>query len=153
MTNESINVDIKPVLTREQEEYDKALKSFKIVTARLRLSQEGINTYNISQQKLYVIIKSLDEIDSIQREFNVGMQAIQQEADNKMRELQAGVNKKFADAQNRYRELMNSIKVETIKDKKIDNIGNIDGVDISGEKEKEIQKMLADELAKSQKST
>jgi len=170
-----MNIGIEPVLTKEQIEYNDALRNLKYVTARLRLSQEGINTDNISQQKLETVIKLFDEMDSIQRDFNVEMQTIQQEVDNKTREFQANANKKFGDAQNRYKELINSMKSETEK-KKItyedagvsrDKIAQAEDafakslgieikdkkeIDISEEKAKEIQKMLADELAKSQKS-
>lgn len=175
MSKEVISVGVEQIPTKEQIEYNDALKNFKYVTVRLRLSQEGINTDNISKQKLENVIKLFDEMDLIQRDFNVDVQTIQQEAENKMKELQTNANKKYEDAQNRYKELIDSIKKETEKKKTVykdagaspdkitkaedafaKSLGIViddkkeDNIDISEEKAKEIQKMLADELAKSQ---
>ena len=144
---ETANIKVQPVLTKEQVEYEKALKNLRYMTAKLKISQEGVNIENVPDDELEIVTKLFDEMDMIQRDFNIEAQKIQMEVNNKMRELQEGANKKLADAQARYRGLINSMKDETIGDKIEDYTKDYS---MSKEREDEIKKSLAEELAKSQ---
>jgi phage-related tail protein len=146
MSIKDANVNIQPVLTKEQKAYDEAIKNMKYITAELKLSQEGIDTEIVPYDTMKTIVSIFDEMDAVQREFNVEMQKFQLEANNKAKLLQEDANKKFANVQNRYREIMDSmknIKKGTVSNNEYDT-GN---VTISKEREEEIKKELADALA------
>ena len=149
MSIEDANISIKPVLTKEQVDYEEALKNMKYTTAKLRISQEGINTSDISPKMLDDIVKLFDEMDTIQRDFNVEAQKIQQDTNNKMRILQEGANKKFADTQHMYRELINPMKVGITVDKKEDGTEETNII-LTKEREEEIKKEFAAMLTKAQ---
>ena len=149
MSIEDANISIKPVLTKEQVDYEEALKNMKYTTAKLRISQEGINTSDISPKILDDVTELFDEMDTIQRDFNVEAQKIQQDTNNKMRILQEGANKKFVDAQNMYRELINPMKTGTTIDKKEDGTEETN-IFLTKEREEEIKKEFAALLAESQ---
>ena len=149
MSIEDAHMNIKPILTKEQIAYEEALKDLKHVTAILKISQEGIDTGNISKDKLDIAIKLFDEMDTLQRDFNIEAQKVQQDANNKMRLLQEDGNKKFGDVQKRYRELISSIKGNVTKDGREDDIESANIV-MSKEREEEIKNALAEELARSQ---
>jgi len=147
MSIETANINIQPVLTKEQIAYDEAIKNMRQVTVRLKISQEGIDLQKISEYELDNAMKLFDEMEIIQRDFNVEAQKAQQEINNKMRSLQEGANKKFADAQNRYRELIKSMKGEKTTDLDYNEIEAKDMV-ISKERGEEITRELAEMLAK-----
>lgn len=150
MVAESAKVNIQPVLTKEQIAYDEALKNLRLVTARLKISQEGVDMENVSDEKLTIASKLFDEMDTIQRDFNIEAQKIQQDINSRMKTLQEDANKKFGEVQNRYRELIDSMK-------SIDTVGQEEcsahtcGINMSKEKEEELKKMLAEELARAQR--
>lgn len=147
MSIKDANINIQPVLTKEQVAYDDAVKNLRHISARLKISQEGINTQDISPEKLEAAIELFDQMEMIQRDFNIEAQKLQQDTNNKMRILQEGANKKFGDVQNRYRELINSMKSVAKYGAEYD-IENVN-ITISKEREEEIKKELADALAKS----
>jgi hypothetical protein len=149
MVLQNANIKIQPVLTKEQVAYEEALKSMRSATARLKISQEGINIDNISQEKLETATKLFDEMDMIQREFNVESQKIQQDVNGRMMILQDGANKKFGDVQKRYRELIGSMKGIIDVDQGECSAQSC-GINMSKEKEHSIEKMLAEELANAQ---
>lgn len=149
MSIEDANISIKPVLTKEQVDYEEALKNMKYTTAKLRISQEGINTSDISPKILDDVTELFDEMDTIQRDFNVEAQKIQQDTNNKMRILQEGANKKFADTQHMYRELINPMKVGITVDKKEDGTEETNII-LTKEREEEIKKEFAAMLTKAQ---
>lgn len=149
MVIQNANIKIQPVLTKEQVAYEEALKNMRSATARLKISQEGVNIDDISHEKLEIATKLFDEMDIVQRDFNIESQKIQQEINNRMMKLQEDANKKFGDVQKRYRELIGSMK----------GIGNVDqqecsaqscDINMSKEKEHSIEQMLAEELARAQ---
>lgn len=149
MVVQDANINIQPVLTKEQVAYDEALKNMRRITARLKISQEGVNVDDISQEKLEAATKLFDEMDTVQRDFNIEAQKIQQDVNNRMRVLQEDANKKFGEVQNRYKQLINSMK----------GMENVDGgpcstqecmAPMSKEKEESLKKMLAEELARAQ---
>jgi hypothetical protein len=149
MVLQNANIKIQPVLTKEQVAYEEAIKSVRLATARLKISQEGINMDDVSQEKLEIATGLFDEMDIIQRDFNIDAQKIQQDANNRMKTLQDGANKKFGDVQNRYRELINSMKgIDSIDQGECPT--RICDINMSKEKEKELQAMLAEELARAQ---
>jgi hypothetical protein len=149
MVLKNANINVQPVLTKEQEDYEEALKNMRYVTARLKISQEGINTNDISQENLESATKVFEEMDVIQRDFNIEAQKIQQDVNNRMRILQEGANKKFGEVQNRYRTLINSMKgIDTVDQGECSEqacMGNM-----SKEREEAVRKELAEELARSQ---
>ena len=147
MTVQSANINIQPVLTKEQIAYDDAVKNMKQITARLKISQEGIDTNDISPDILETVVTLFDQMDMLQRDFNNDAQKLQQDINNKMTKLQEDANKKFADVQNRYRELINSMKSVTKDGEKYDT-KNVNIV-ITKEREEEIKKELANEIARS----
>lgn len=147
MSIENAHINITPVLTKEQIAYEKALKDLKYVTAILKISQEGIDTNNISQEKLDIATKLFDEMDTLQRDFNIEAQKVQQDVNNKMKLLQEDGNKKFGDVQKRYRELIDSMKNNTMDGEKED-IGKNANIVMSKEREEELKNYLAEELAR-----
>ena len=147
MSIKDANINIQPVLTKQQIAYDEAIKNMKYITAKLKLSQEGIDTDLVSHDSMQAIVSIFDEMETVQREFNVEMQKFQIDANNKAKLLQEDANKKFANVQNRYREIiesMKNMKKGTVSNNEYDT-GN---VTISKEREEEIKKELADALAK-----
>lgn len=150
MAIKDANINIQPVLTKEQVAYDDAVKNLRYISARLKISQEGINMQDISPEQLETAISLFDQMEMIQRDFNIEAQKLQQDANNKMRILQEGANKKFGDVQNRYMELINSMK-SVAKDGAEYDIENAN-ITISKEREEEIKKELADALAKSKET-
>lgn len=147
MSIKDANISIQPVLTKEQIAYDDAVKNMKQITARLKISQEGIDTNDISPDILESVITLFDQMDMLQRDFNIEAQKLQQDINNKMTKLQEDANKKYADVQNRYRELINSMKSVTKDGEKYD-VKNANIV-ITKEREEEIKKELANEIARS----
>ena len=89
-------------------------------------------------------------METLQRDFNIEAQKVQQDTNNKMRLLQEDGNKKFGDVQKRYRELINSMKDGTIDSEKEDGIKNANVI-ISKEREEELKNYLAEELARAQR--
>lgn len=148
MVVENANIRIQPVLTKEQVAYEEALKNMRRVTARLKISQEGINMEDVSQEKLDIATNLFDEMDAIQRDFNIESQKIQQDINNRMRKVQEDANKKFGDVQNRYRELISSMNGTDTGDKGECSSEACD-INMSKEKEDSLRKMLAEELANS----
>lgn len=149
MSIEDAHINIKPILTKEQVAYEEALKDMKHVTAILKISQEGIDTGNIPNDKLDAAIKLFDEMETLQRDFNIEAQKVQQDANNKMRLIQEDGNKKFGDVQKRYRDLINSMKNDTVDGGKED-IGENANIVMSKEREEDLKNFLAEELARSQ---
>lgn len=148
MSVDNANIKIQQVLTKEQIAYDEAIKNMKYITAELRLSQEGIDIITIPYDKLETIVSLFDEMDAVQREFNVEMQKFQLDTNNKAKILQEEANKKFGDVQNRYRELVESMKKCTVSTV-INDEYNVQNVTLSKEREEQIKKELADALARS----
>ncbi len=149
MVVQNVNIKIRPVLTKEQVAYEEALKSMRDATARLKISQQGIIIDNISHEKLEIATELFEEMDMIQREFNVESQKIQHDVNSRMMILQDGANKKFGDVQKRYRELISSMKGISNVDQGECSAQSCD-VNMSKEKEESLKKMLAEELANAQ---
>lgn len=149
MSIKDANINIQPILTKEQIAYDEALKNIRYITARLKISQEGINVQDVSPDKLEIIITLFDQMEMIQRNFNIELQKLQQDANNNIMKLQEDSNKKLADIQNRYRELINFMKGVAKEGEEFLTTN----ITMSKEREEEIKKELADALAKSKEET
>ncbi len=145
MTIKDANINIQPMLTKEQIAYEDAMKNVKYATARLKISQEGLKSDNLSQNQLDDVIKLFDEMDTIHRDFNIEAQKLQQDSNTKIKTLQEDANKKLTDIQGKYRVLIEIMKTGAKGDY---NIKDID-ITMSKEREEEIKKELADALAKS----
>lgn len=151
MVTEATKIDVKPVLiTKEQIDYDEAIKNMKYVSAKLRISQEGIDTKNVSQEELETVTKLFDEMEMIQRNFNILAQKIQQDFNNKMREFQEDTSRRLTHVNGRYRGLITSMKSDTTERKTEDCTQNNTQGEMSKEKEDEIKRSLAEELKRSQ---
>ena len=149
MVVKGANINIQQILTKEQQAYDEALKNMRYVTAKLKISEEGVNMDDLSQEKLDMATKLFDEMDIIQRDFNIDAQKIQQDFNNTMRMLQESANKKFGDVQNRYRKLIESMKGKETVDTGECSAQACD-INMSKEREEAVIKSLMEELEKAQ---
>ncbi len=138
MVLKDANINIQPVLTKEQMAYEEAMKNMKLVTAKLKISQEGIDVDKLLRDQLEDVVMLFDETDSVQRSFNIEAQKLQQDANNKIRILQEDTNKKLGDIQNRYRILIEIMKTGAIYDCDIKGVS----MNMSKEREDEIRKEL-----------
>lgn len=145
MVVQDININIQPVLTKEQVAYEEALKNVKYAAARLKISRDGVDIDNVSQERLEAVIKLIGEIDDINMNFNIEAQKIQQDANDRMKTLQEDANKKFLDTQNKYRELIGSMNRVDITNQE-GCFPQTCGTNMSKEKEEELRRMLAQEL-------
>lgn len=100
--------------TKEQLEYEELTKKMRIITAKLRIAQEGIDISSISQQNLDKIIRTFDDMDKIQRETQQKTSNIQQKANADIQKINQETGKKFSDVQNRYQDLINSLKIDQL---------------------------------------
>ncbi len=145
MVLQNPNINVEPVLTKEQIAHSEAIKNLKLATARLKISQEGVDIDNLPQNHFEEIVKLFDESDAIQRNFNAEAQKLQQDVNSKMQALQEDSNKKLAEIQNRYRILIDIMKSGTKGEYDIKNAN----ITMSKEREEEIRKELKDTLTKS----
>lgn len=150
MVVKDANINIQPVLTKEQMTYNEALKNVRRAAAALQISEEGVDMSNVSNEQLETAIKLIGEMDAINMGFNAEVQKIQQDASSRIRTFQDSANKKFGDVSGRYKELINSMS----------KVGNTDqgkyseqtlSTNMSKEKEEELKMMLAQELANARK--
>lgn len=145
------DVKVQQLLTREQKDYEEAIKNMKYMAAKVKMAQEGVNVQELSPEMLDSVVKILDEIDIINRDFNIEVQNIQQESNNKIRVLQEDANKKFREAQQKYKELIVSIMGGAHTTNNGIQEGRREDTVMTKEREEELRKLLADELKKSQK--
>lgn len=103
-------MDKQKAITKEQLEYEELTKKMRIITAKLRITQEGIDISSISQQNLDKIIRTFDDMDKIQRETQQKTSNIQQKANADIQKINQETGKKFSEVQNRYQDLINSLK-------------------------------------------
>lgn len=143
---EHIKINIQQIVTKEQKAYEEAVKNMRYTDAKFKISQEGIDTDDLSREQLDKIVELFDQLSIIQRDFNVEIGKIQQEANNKMLTIQNESNKNFADVQTKYREIIDSIKKGTVS-----NTPDIANVTLSKEREEQIKQELADTLKKATK--
>ena len=104
-------MDKQKAITKEQLEYEELTKKMRIVTAKLRIAQEGIDISSISQQNLDKIIRTFDDMDKIQRETQQKTSNVQQKANADIQKINQETGKKFSEVQNRYQDLINSLKI------------------------------------------
>jgi hypothetical protein len=98
--------------TPEQIELEDISKKMRQIQAKIRLAQEGINTTNISQQKLDGIVRIFDDMEQINRNVQQKKSKIQQDANISMQMLDQEANKKFSDIHQKYQEKIKSLKEE-----------------------------------------
>lgn len=147
MSVKDANINIQPVLTKQQIAYDEAIKNMRYVTAELKLSQEGIDTDLVPYDTLKVVVSIFDEIEAAQIEFNVEMQKLQIEANKKAQSIQENTNKKRADLLKRYKEILDSMK--NMKKGVVSNSEfETESVTLSKEREEQIKQELAETLAR-----
>lgn len=93
----------RPEKTKEQVEYEEATRNIKVLTTRLRLSQQGVDTSSMSRQELDRIMALYDKMDAmaadvrnktseIQRESNVEIQRINQKANEKYSQVSKDID-------------------------------------------------------------
>lgn len=122
---------IKDNIIREQEEYERSIKNVRIAVAKLRLSQGGIDTENISPQKLDNVVRIFNEIEDLQKDTQRKIADIQKDANAKISQAQQDANVRFGELNTRYQELFSSMK-------KIDNENIIIGKDVKPEPVQEL---------------
>lgn len=96
--------------TPEQTEYEELTKRMRIVTAKMRAAQEGVDVSTISQQKLDMVLRAFDDMDKIQRENQQKTSTIQQSANAEIQKINQETGKKFSDVQKKYQDLIKSLK-------------------------------------------
>lgn len=101
---------IKTTPTPEQLEYDELTKKMRIATAKLRISQEGVDVSSISQQNMDKIMRIFDDMEHIQRDVQQKTSKIQQDANIQTQKVNQEAGKKFGDIQKRYQDLIKSLK-------------------------------------------
>lgn len=98
MQNQKRELKVNQEKTKEQIEYEETAKSMKILTVKLRLSQQGVDTSSISRQELDKVARLYDEMDiisgdsrkmisEIQRDSNVEIQKINQKMNDKLTKI------------------------------------------------------------------
>lgn len=112
--------------TKEQMEYEDAMKNFRVATAKARLHSAGVNSSKISQQVIDKVMRISDDMDHIQQEAQQNTSKIQQDAQVATQKVNQDTNKKFGDMQKKYQDLINSLK----EDKKEDNKGDVSQIDV-----------------------
>lgn len=106
----------KTVPIPEQIEYEELTKKLRIITAKLRIFQEGVDLSSISQQKLDMIIRTFEDMDQVQRDTQQKTSMIQQNANIDIQKANQEAGKKFSDVQKRYQDLIKSLKEKDMKD-------------------------------------
>lgn len=130
--------------TREQIEYDEATKNVKVLTARLRLSQQGIDTSSISRQELDRIIALYDKMDVIAADTRNKTSEIQRDSNTDIQRVNQKANEKYSQASKEIDILINKMKkAEKVTDEKTEPETGIETIkeeikpNISPEKMKE----------------
>lgn len=100
----------RPMPTPEQLEYDELTRKMRLTTAKLRITQEGVDISSISQQNMDKIMRIFDDMEHIQRDNQQKTSKIQQDANIQTQKLNQETGKKFGDVQKKYQDLMKSLK-------------------------------------------
>lgn len=100
----------KTMPTTEQLEYDELTRKIRIATAKLRISQEGVDISSISQQNIDNIMRIFDDMEHFQRDTQQKISNIQQSANIQIQKINQDADKKFGDVQKRYQDLIKSLK-------------------------------------------
>lgn len=111
MNKQNINVTRRGP-TPEQLEYEELTKKMRLTTAKLRITQEGVDVSSISQQNMDKIMRIFDEMEHIQRDNQQKTSKIQQDANIQTQKVNQDIGKKFGDVQKRYQDLIKSLKEE-----------------------------------------
>jgi vacuolar-type H+-ATPase subunit E/Vma4 len=101
---------IKTVPTPEQLEYGELAKKMRVITAKLRVAQEGIDIASVSQQNMDKLMRIFDDTEYIQRDVQQKTSKIQQDANFQIKKINQDADKKFGDIQKKYQEIIKSIK-------------------------------------------
>lgn len=96
--------------TPEQLEYEELTRKMRLTTAKLRITQEGVDISSISQQNMDKIMRIFDDMEHIQRDNQQKTSKIQQDANIQTQKLNQETGKKFGDVQKKYQDLMKSLK-------------------------------------------
>lgn len=100
----------KTMPTPEQLEYDELTMKIRFATAKLRISQEGVDVSSISQQNIDNIMRIFDDTEHFQRDTQQKISNIQQSASIQIQMINKDADKKFGDIQKRYQDLIKSLK-------------------------------------------
>lgn len=93
----------RPEKTKEQIEYEEATKNIKMITTKLRLAQQGVDTSAVSRQHLDRVMALFDKMDGVsedvrnktaevQRESNIEIQKINQKANEKYSQISKDID-------------------------------------------------------------
>jgi len=111
--------------TAEQLECDELTRKIRLATAKLRISQEGVDISSISQQDIDNIMRIFDDMEHFQRDTQQKISNIQQSANIQIQKINQDADKKFGDIQKRYQDLIKSLKEghpQEIKEEQIQDV-------------------------------
>lgn len=130
-------MNIKKGQTPEQKEYEETAKKMRILTAKMRIAQEGIDVSSISQQKLGSIMRTFDDMEQIHRDIQQKKSKIQQDANISTQKVDQDANKKFIDIQKRYQDIIKSLKDihPQIQQQQNVEVANVEEIKIEGKNE------------------
>jgi preprotein translocase subunit SecD len=97
-------------LTPEKIEYEETVKKMRIVTARMRIAQEGVDTSSIPQQKMDSILRIFNEMEQIHRDVQQKKSKIQQDANISMQQVDQDANERYTNIQKKYQDIILSLK-------------------------------------------
>ena len=105
----------KQVKTKEQVEYEDATKNIKVLTAKLRLSQQGVDTSPISRQELDRIMALYDKMDTIAADVRNKTSEIQRDSNTDIQRINQKANEKYSQVSKDIDIIINKMK----KDEKV----------------------------------
>ena len=107
----------KPEKTKEQIEYDEAAKNVKLLTVRLRLSQQGVDTSSVSRQELDRIVALYDRMDTISADVRNKTSEIQRDSNADIQRINQKANEKYSQVSKDIDIIINKMKnVEKVVD-------------------------------------
>jgi len=131
----------RPEKTKEQIEYEEATRNIKVLTTRLRLSQQGIDTSSLSRQELDRIMAIYDKMDAIAADVRNKTSEIQRESNVEIQKANQKANEKYSQVSKDIDAIINKMKKadKTVVDKPVEP------VQVQGETKEEIKQEISPE--------
>lgn len=95
---------------KEQIEYEEATKNIKVITAKLRLSQQGVDTSSISRQDIDRVIALYEKMDAIVADVRSKTSEIQRDSEIEIQRINQKANEKYSQASNDIGVVINKMK-------------------------------------------
>lgn len=110
MTASQKNKAIRREPTKSEVEYQEATKNVRIATAKLRLTQYGVDVELLSRQNIDKAMNLFDEMDRISTETRSKISQIQNETNTEIQKINQRASEKYNDASKKIDELVKSLK-------------------------------------------